>query len=384
MVQKKQSIAELRSRGVVKLREDEMFSLWVKTACCNLNSNQLRKLAEITEKYARSYLLFTTRQIPIIPFVNQKDVEKVTEELNTIYLELDRCGPTVRNVNVCYDDKICPYALANSLSLGEKLDNFFRASMSHKVKIGVAGCEKDCVIARVLSDIGFVAVERKGRKGYDADVGGRLGLNPFVGIKIAQSLSEDECVRLVQNYFDFMTKEGKPGERAADLIERLGEEKVRQELTRELKANTGLASVKCETRLNENQVDKTVLRIRATCGEVKVLRVAEVNLPELGSIDLLIVGSPTQGGRPTPAIQDFLNKVSAFIKGVNVAAFDTRLSTRWVGIFGYAAGRIAGNLKGKGGTLIASPEAFFVKSKEGPLKDGELERAASWAKEIAK
>jgi len=123
----------------------------------------------------------------------------------------------------------------------------------------------------------------------------------------------------------------------------------------------------------------------AITGEAEVLHVGEANHSEWESINLLIVGSPTQGGRPTPAIQDLLNKVSeSAIKGINVAAFDTRFSTRWVGIFGYAAGKIAGNLKGKGGTLVASPEGFFVKGKEGPVKEGELERAASWAKEIAK
>ena len=123
----------------------------------------------------------------------------------------------------------------------------------------------------------------------------------------------------------------------------------------------------------------------AITGDVKVLSTGEVNPSELESIDLLIIGSPTQGGRPTPAIQDFLNKVSEpLLKGINVAAFDTRFSTRWVGIFGYAAGKIADSLKKNGATLIASPEAFFVKGKEGPLKEGELERAASWAKEIAK
>jgi len=106
MDNKMPSIAEMRSRGVVKLKEKDMFSIWVKTACSNLNSGQLRKLAEITEKYARSFLLFTTRQIPIIPFVNQSDVPKVIEELNTVYLELDRCGPTVRNVNECYDYRV--------------------------------------------------------------------------------------------------------------------------------------------------------------------------------------------------------------------------------------------------------------------------------------
>ena len=123
----------------------------------------------------------------------------------------------------------------------------------------------------------------------------------------------------------------------------------------------------------------------AISGDVKVLRAGEVHLSELESIDFLIVGAPTWGGRPTPAIQDFLKKVSEpAIKGINVAAFDTRISTKLVGIFGYAAGKIARSLKTKGGTLVASPEGFFVKGTKGPLKEGELERAAGWAKEIVR
>ena len=102
-------------------------------------------------------------------------------------------------------------------------------------------------------------------------------------------------------------------------------------------------------------------------------------------MELLIIGSPTHGGRFTPKIQDFLNKISELtIKGINVAAFDTRTSTRLTKIFGYAAGRIADVLKRQGGILIAQPEGFFVKGTKGPLKEGELERAASWRKNIVK
>ena len=134
---------------------------------------------------------------------------------------------------------------------------------------------------------------------------------------------------------------------------------------------------------NTEKIARAIAAALTPSGEVKVLRPGEVNPSELESVDLLIVGSPTQGGRPTPAIQDFLNKVSEpAIKGINVAAFDTRFSTKLVAIFGYAAGKIADSLKRKGGTLILPPEAFFVKSKEGPLKEGELERAAGWAKRI--
>ena len=134
---------------------------------------------------------------------------------------------------------------------------------------------------------------------------------------------------------------------------------------------------------NTEKIARAIAAGLAPSGDVKVLSAGEANISQLESVDLLIVGSPTQGGRPTPAIQDFLNRVSEpAVRGISVAAFDTRISTRWVGIFGYAAGRIAGSLKTKGGTLILSPEGFFVKGTEGPLKEGELERAASWAREI--
>ena len=131
----------------------------------------------------------------------------------------------------------------------------------------------------------------------------------------------------------------------------------------------------------------------AMTGNVKVLRIGEVNHCELESIDFLIVGSPTHGFRPTKSVQTFIESIPGdTLKGVNVATFDTRIPTSEVGtglrllmkMGGYAAPRIAQVLKKKGGNLAVPPEGFFVKDKEGPLKDGELERAASWAKEVAK
>ncbi len=297
MIPKQQiNVGELRRSGIVKLKEEGMFSIWVKTACCNLTSKQLRKLADITEKYARNYLLFTTRQIPIIPFVNLKDLEEVKEELNEVYLELDRCGPTVRNINVCYDDKICPEAVTNSLSLAEKLDNFFHVPMTYKVKIGVAGCNKDCIISRVLSDIGFVGVERDSKKGYDVYVGGRLGVNPFVGVKMAECLSEKEGVSFVQNYFDFLKNEGEQGERSADLINRLGAERVKQELNKDLQEGLTLKPIECKTSLKEKETDKMILRIRATCGEVTSKQLRKIaDIAEgygRGFVHFVVRGSP--------------------------------------------------------------------------------------------
>ena len=112
----------------------------------------------------------------------------------------------------------------------------------------------------------------------------------------------------------------------------------------------------------------------------KVRRVGQVSPSDLKSFDLVIIGSPTMGGRPTEAIQALLRAAEPTLKGTKVATFDTRLTAKWVRIFNYAAPRMASRLKDMGATLLGTPEGFFVLGKEGPLKEGELERAAAWAK----
>jgi len=128
-------------------------------------------------------------------------------------------------------------------------------------------------------------------------------------------------------------------------------------------------------------------------GEVRVVSVGEADLAGLKDINFLVVGSPTHGGRPTQALQKFLqNMPENSLKNIKVAAFDTRVLASeqgfWPRLFvntiGYAAPKIARNLQSKGGILVVEPEGFIVEGKEGPLKKGELERASEWAKKICK
>jgi flavodoxin len=127
--------------------------------------------------------------------------------------------------------------------------------------------------------------------------------------------------------------------------------------------------------------------------DVEVVRVGEVRPEQLAGVTLLIVGSPTQRFSPTGATTRFLKGIPKNgLEGVKVAAFDTRFTVSkieeirilafFVRIFGYAAKPIADRLEKKGGELAIPPEGFYVGDMKGPLLEGELERAADWAKEI--
>ncbi len=69
--------------------------------------------------------------------------------------------------------------------------------------------------------------------------------------------------------------------------------------------------------------------------------------------------------------------------GMRAAAFDTRIDKSPM-LTGAASRGIAKRLRKAGFEVIADPESFFVEDSEGPLADGELERAKAWGAELAK
>ena len=59
-------------------------------------------------------------------------------------------------------------------------------------------------------------------------------------------------------------------------------------------------------------------------GEVRLLRVGELDVEELGAVDLLIIGSPTHGAMPTEAVKDLLEQIGRPAhEGAKAATFET-------------------------------------------------------------
>jgi flavodoxin I len=113
------------------------------------------------------------------------------------------------------------------------------------------------------------------------------------------------------------------------------------------------------------------------------------NLP---ASDFMVIGSPTQGGKPTAAMLAWLKQLPPpVLAQTKFAAFDTRLDAGsqnlilrlLMRLIRYAAPRIADVLTAGGATQLAVPEGFIVMGKEGPLVKGEKERAVQWAASLA-
>ena len=134
---------------------------------------------------------------------------------------------------------------------------------------------------------------------------------------------------------------------------------------------------------------KVAEAIAQSLPQAQAIQVNAVTKQDLKNLETLVVGSPTQGGRPTQAIQTFIDQLPAkALNQVKVAAFDTGFKYEdqnfalklLIKAIGYAAPKIAQSLQAKGGKLMLQPKTFIVTGKEGPLASGELALAAKWLK----
>ena len=144
---------------------------------------------------------------------------------------------------------------------------------------------------------------------------------------------------------------------------------------------------------NTEKVAKAIAEGLGGLVQVQTVRAGADGPPPVTGGDLLVVGSPTRGFRPTEAVAGMLKGLRpGSLRGVRVAAFDTRFKAdelKSTGVRflvktgGYAAKRIAQRLTASGGSLLAPPEGFYVEDTEGPLKAGEWERARTWGRGLA-
>ena len=113
----------------------------------------------------------------------------------------------------------------------------------------------------------------------------------------------------------------------------------------------------------------------------RTVAVSALKDSDLTDVELLVVGCPINGWRPSAGMGKFLSTLSAGkLSGVKAATFDTRVKSFF---HGDAAGKIDKSLRKAGANMVSTPQAFYVDGKEGPIATGELERAAAWGRSLA-
>jgi flavodoxin len=118
-------------------------------------------------------------------------------------------------------------------------------------------------------------------------------------------------------------------------------------------------------------------------GNSRVISCEALTKADFDRVDLVVMGTPTHKMNLPEAVRPLFERLpKKALKGKWVAAFDTsyKMST-W--LYSFTAGKkLAQKLRKLGGKRILPPEIFYVTERQGPLYEGELDRAGKWAEAI--
>lgn len=155
MSEKKIDYATLKKGGFMRQKQKDNFSLRLAVIGGTLTAENLRKIAEVAEKFGDGHVHLTSRQGVEIPFVKLQDIDKVKESLAEGGCKPGVCGPRVRTVTACQGNQICPSGNIDTYYIAKLLDErYFGRELPHKFKFGVTGCKNNCLKAEE-NDVGI-------------------------------------------------------------------------------------------------------------------------------------------------------------------------------------------------------------------------------------
>ncbi len=135
---------------------------------------------------------------------------------------------------------------------------------------------------------------------------------------------------------------------------------------------------------NTQQIAEVIAEVFQGAGAARTLNADRLTAADLQDVDLVVMGTPTHKMNLPQAVQPVFEELPRrILRGVPIAAFDTSYKMSAFLARFTAAKRIDRTLRRLGGKRLAPPQTFYVKEHhEGPLYDGEIERAKRWAESI--
>ena len=191
------------------------------------DSNLLRKMADAFDKYGAEAIKVTSSQRLAIVGVQEDDLHALWDDLGMG----KGCpiGNCVRSVRICPAQTFCKRAQQDTVSLGLEIDKKYHGmELPAKFKIAVSGCPNSCS-ENAVRDLGVMG----SNKGYTIVIGGSAGVLPRLADKLAENISREEVMPLVEKVIHYYQENGRKYERLGRMIERIGIDKVKSDILSE-------------------------------------------------------------------------------------------------------------------------------------------------------
>ncbi len=213
----------INDRVHANIQRDGTFSVVPRMRGGVTTPEELRKIADVADKYKVRMVKVTGSQRIDLLGVNKEDLPKMWAELGMpsghAYTK------AVRMVKSCVGTDFCRYGTQNSIATGIKLEELLENLYTPaKLKMGVVGCPRNCAEATV-KDIGLIGIEG----GWQVVIGGAAGKRVRAADLLVTVKTTDEALRASLLFFQYYREHGEYGERTYDFVERVGLETVRRE-----------------------------------------------------------------------------------------------------------------------------------------------------------
>jgi NAD(P)H-nitrite reductase large subunit len=214
---------DILEKAAIVQRDKETYAIAPHIPGGIIDPAGLRKIAEVAEKYGAKALKLTSAQRIAIVGIKPEDIDKAWKDLGM--KPGAAIGLCVRSVKICPGTTFCKRGQQDSVGMGLKLDRIYHGmELPWKFKIGVSGCANSCAEPAV-KDIGLIGAS----KGWRLLVGGSSGLKPRIGQVLAENLSDEEALLLIDKAISYYKLHAKK-QRLGEFIDEIGMDKFKKDL----------------------------------------------------------------------------------------------------------------------------------------------------------
>ena len=233
------------ARGVYGQRQQGVQMIRIKLPYGKVLSNQLRRIAEVSDEYSRGRLHITTRQDIQIHHVDLNRTPELWAALERDEVTLrEACGNVVRNVTASETAGIDPNEPFDVSPYADALYKFFLRNpicqeMGRKFKVSFSATDEDTGLS-YLNDLGFIAKIQNGIRGFKVLVAGGLGSQPRHAEVLYDFLPADKMIPVMEGVLRVFDRYGERKSRAKArmkfLLKDIGLAAFKELITQEQKA----------------------------------------------------------------------------------------------------------------------------------------------------
>ncbi len=214
----------INERAHGNIQKDGTFSIIPRMHGGITTADQLRRIADVADKYSIPTLKVTGGQR-----IDLLGIKK--EDLPAVWADLDMdsgyaYAKALRTVKTCVGSEWCRFGVQDSTQMGIDLERALDHLWTpHKFKLAVSGCPRNCAESGI-KDVGIIGVE----SGWEIYVAGNGGIKTVVAQFLVKVKTKQEVMEYTLAFTQLYREQARYFDRTVHYVERVGLDYVKQQV----------------------------------------------------------------------------------------------------------------------------------------------------------